>query len=74
MSCCWSSPVQSFSGPSPAGLMTIFYYLRFETPLTRRARSPYLNHPRTGWPGYTPRHWVPFFVASYDSQGYGEGT
>jgi hypothetical protein len=27
-----SSPAQSFSGPSPAGLMTTFYCLRFETP------------------------------------------
>jgi hypothetical protein len=25
-----------------------------------RARSPYLYPPGTGWPGYTPRHWVPF--------------
>jgi hypothetical protein len=39
--------------------MTIFYCLRFETPLTGRARSPYLYPPGTGWPGYTPRHWVP---------------
>jgi hypothetical protein len=38
--CCWASPAQSFSGPSPAGLMTIFYCLRFETPPTYRARSP----------------------------------
>jgi hypothetical protein len=30
--CCWSSPGQSFSGPSPAGLMTTFDSLRFETP------------------------------------------
>jgi hypothetical protein len=29
--CCWSLPVQSFLGPSPAGLATIFYCLRFET-------------------------------------------
>jgi hypothetical protein len=27
----WPSPVQSFSGPSPVGLVTIFYYLRVET-------------------------------------------
>jgi hypothetical protein len=32
--CCWSSPAQSFLGPSPSGLMTIFYSLRFETPPT----------------------------------------
>jgi hypothetical protein len=29
-----------------------FYCLRFET------RSLYLYPPGTGWPGYTPRHWV----------------
>jgi hypothetical protein len=58
--CCWSSPAQSFSGPSPAGLMTSIYCLRFETPPTWRARSPYLYTPGTGWACYTPRHWVPF--------------
>jgi hypothetical protein len=31
--CCWPSPAQSFSGPSPLGLVTIFYCLRFETSL-----------------------------------------
>jgi hypothetical protein len=30
--CCWPSPAQLFSGPSPASLMTTFYCLRFETP------------------------------------------
>jgi hypothetical protein len=54
------SPAQSFSGPSPAGLMTIFYCLRFETSPTWRARSLYLYPPGTRWPGYTPGHWVPF--------------
>jgi hypothetical protein len=41
---------------------TIFYYLRFETPKTWRSRSPYIqiHHPGTGWPNYTPRHWVHF--------------
>jgi hypothetical protein len=28
---CWSLPVQSITGPSPVGLVTIFYCLRFET-------------------------------------------
>jgi hypothetical protein len=51
-----SSPAQSFSGPSPAGLMTIFHCLRFENPSTWRTRSLY--PPGTGWPSYTPRHWV----------------
>jgi hypothetical protein len=38
------------------------YYLRFETPPTSRARSPYFYPPGTGWPSYTctSRHWVPF--------------
>jgi hypothetical protein len=58
--CCWSSPAQSFLGPSPQDLWPIFYCLRFETPPTWRARSPYLYPPGTGLPSYTPRHWVPF--------------
>jgi hypothetical protein len=29
--CCWPSPGQSFSDPSPVGLAIIFYTLRFET-------------------------------------------
>jgi hypothetical protein len=31
--CCWPSPAQSFSGPSPIRIMTILYCLRFETSL-----------------------------------------
>jgi hypothetical protein len=38
----------------PAGLMTTFYRLRFETPPNRRARSPYLYPPGTRGPDYTP--------------------
>jgi hypothetical protein len=49
-----------FSGPSPAGLMTKFHCLRFETPPTWRARSLYLYPPRTDWLGYTPKHWASF--------------
>jgi hypothetical protein len=40
--------------------MTIFKCLRFETPPTWRTMSPYLYPPGTGWPSYTPKHWVPF--------------
>jgi hypothetical protein len=32
--CCWPSPTQSFSGPSPLGLVTISHCLRFETSLS----------------------------------------
>jgi hypothetical protein len=56
----WSSPAQPFSSPSPAGLMTIFYCLWFETPWTSRARSSYLYPSGVGWPSYTPRHLVHF--------------
>jgi hypothetical protein len=31
--CYWPSPAQSFSGPSPIGVVAIFYCLRFETSL-----------------------------------------
>jgi hypothetical protein len=31
--CCWPSAAQSFSGPSPVGLVAIFYCLGFETSL-----------------------------------------
>jgi hypothetical protein len=31
--CCWSLPAQSFSGPSPSRLATVFYCLWFETSL-----------------------------------------
>jgi hypothetical protein len=35
-------------------------------PQTRGTRPPYLWPLKTGWPGYTPRYWVPILVASYD--------
>jgi hypothetical protein len=57
--CGWYSPAQSFLSLSPAVLVTIFYCRKFETPPTWRARSPYLYLPGTGWPSFTPRHWVP---------------
>jgi hypothetical protein len=31
--CSWPLPVQTFSGPTPVGLVTIIYCLRFETSL-----------------------------------------
>jgi hypothetical protein len=54
-SCCWASPAQSFSGPNPAGLMTIFYCLKFETSPTWRASFLYLFLPGRG---RLPHHWV----------------
>jgi hypothetical protein len=60
----WSSPVQPFSGPSPEGLIIIFYCLRFEIPPNWRARSPYLYPPGTRW----SQALGSLFVASYYSQ------
>jgi hypothetical protein len=70
--CCWFSPAQSISGPSPAGLMTTFYCLRFETLPTWRARCPYLYS--LGTVSRLHAHALgSLFVASYDTQGYGGG-
>jgi hypothetical protein len=52
-------PEQSLLGRSPAQLMNIFT-VSFETPPTWRVRFPYLYPPGTGWPSYTPWHWVLF--------------
>jgi hypothetical protein len=49
--CCRSSPAQSFSGPSPVGLSTIFYCLRFDTSVFSRLlrlRRRYLTTPSHG--------------------------
>jgi hypothetical protein len=37
-----------------------YFTVSSETPPTWRARFPYLYPPGTGWPSYTPGHWVPF--------------
>jgi hypothetical protein len=68
LNCSWSSPAQSLSGPSPAGLITILYCLRFKTPPTWRARSPCLYSPGTAWSSYTPRHCVPFSLTPRTSR------
>jgi hypothetical protein len=64
---CWPSPAQSFSRPSPAGLMTTFYWLRFEAP------QPGGPGPRICFPQEQRGPVISLFVASYDSQGYGGG-
>jgi hypothetical protein len=40
-----------------------YFTVSSETPPTWRARFPYLYPPRTGWPSYTPGHWVPFTLS-----------
>jgi hypothetical protein len=69
----WPSPAQSFSGPSPAKLIIIFYCLRFATCSNWKARSPYLSPTVTGWPSYTPRHRLPFSSPSTTRKKYRGG-
>jgi hypothetical protein len=38
-------------------------------PPTWRTRPLYLYPPEAGWPSYTPGHWVPISIASYDTHG-----
>jgi hypothetical protein len=58
--CCWSSPVQSFSGPSPTEFMTIFYSLRFKTPPNLVGHFHIFILPRNRVAQLYPRHCVPF--------------
>jgi hypothetical protein len=63
--------VLAVSGPSPAGIMTILYSLRFETPPTWRARYSYLYPPRNMVAQLYSQTLGSIFVASYNSQGCG---
>jgi hypothetical protein len=54
---------QSFSGPTPAGLMTTFYCLRFETPQPGGPGPPILYPPKQGGQLY-PQVLGSLFVAS----------
>jgi hypothetical protein len=55
-SCFWTLPAQSYSGLIPAGLMTIFYCLTFETPPTRRPGPFTYFHQEQDDPIIPPRH------------------
>jgi hypothetical protein len=54
--------LSTFSGSNSAGLMAIFYRLRFETPPIWRARFSYeyLYPPGRRRLSFIPRNWVPF--------------
>jgi hypothetical protein len=71
--CCWPSPAQLFSGPSPVRLMTTFYSLRFETPHPG-GPGPRIYIPKEQGGPVIPPGTVFHFFASYDSQGYGADT
>jgi hypothetical protein len=57
-SCCWTSTAKFYPGPSPSGLTTVFYWLKFEI-------SQLEGHVIIFIPAYnkmiqlSPKHWVP---------------
>jgi hypothetical protein len=55
---CWSSLAYSFSGPSPAGLMPIFFSLKFENPSPWKARTLYLYPQEQDGPSTGLQHWI----------------
>jgi hypothetical protein len=57
--CCWPSPVQLVSGLSPMGLVTIFYYLIFETSLF------VASYDSQGWDGGIRPHLHTGWIRSY---------
>jgi hypothetical protein len=67
-------PAQSFSGPSPAGHMTIFYHLRFETRPTWKSQVPVFISHRNRLAQLYPQALGSLFVASYNAQGYSGGV
>jgi hypothetical protein len=65
------SPMRTFA--SILGFLTVDFLQGGVSPKpnppTWRTRSPYLYPLETGWPIYTPRHWLPILVAFYDMHG-----
>jgi hypothetical protein len=49
------------------------FNVSFGAPPTWRTRSSYLYSPGTGWPSYTPGHWVPFLSPLTTRRDYGGG-
>jgi hypothetical protein len=69
----WNIGSQQLSVAEVSIAFEFFYRDRVASPMlqppTWRTRSPYLYPLETGWPSYTPRHWVPILVAFYDMHG-----
>jgi hypothetical protein len=61
--CCWASPAKSFSGPSPAGLMTAIYSPKLETSGTFFGQIPIIISPQEqGGPVISPgTRWLSCF-------------
>jgi hypothetical protein len=70
--CFWALPEQSLSGPSPAELMTIFYYLIRDSP-SLQGQVPVFISARNIVAQLHSRALGSLFVVSYYSQGYSWG-
>jgi hypothetical protein len=53
----WALPEQLLLDRSPAELTATFYCFIWDSP-NLEGQVPNLYPPGTGWPSYTPRHWV----------------
>jgi hypothetical protein len=58
--CCWSRQRSHSQVRVPRNSWPHFTFSDSRLLPTWRTRSPYLYPPGTGWPGYTPRHWLLF--------------
>jgi hypothetical protein len=65
--------VQSRSSLVPWDSKLYFIVPILETPPTWKASCPYLYPQGTGWPSYTPGHWVPFLSPLTTRRDYGGG-
>jgi hypothetical protein len=70
---CWPSPAQSFSGPSPAGLTTIFLLPPIRDSPNLEGQVPVFISPRNRVAQLFPQALGSLFVASRHSEGYGGG-
>jgi hypothetical protein len=70
--CFWALPEQSLLGRSPAELTAIFYCLTWDYP-NLEGQVPVFISPRNKVAQLYPRALGSLYVASYDSQGSGEG-
>jgi hypothetical protein len=69
--CFWALPEQVTLGSKSCRTHDHILLSHLRLPSTWRARSPYLYPPRTGWPSYTPGHWVPFSSPLTTRRDYG---
>jgi hypothetical protein len=70
--CSWPSPAKLFLRSSPAGLISIFYCIRFEN-LPPGGPDPRMYNPQEQGGPVMPQALDSLFVASYNSLGYRGG-